>query len=119
MPSPTEVEDSLVQFVPEHIECWCVGKGAEGAQPLPRDVLVAVGRERIYVFEGPIPNAEPLVTIDRNKVSVAHTGKRYRRNRFVLIERGGERRRSYAMTVSGWNGGKLRRLEHTVALLRA
>ena len=47
---------------------------------------------------------------------MAHSGKRYRRNRFVLIERGGERRRSYTMTVSGWNGGKVRRLEHTVAV---
>ncbi len=118
MPSPTKVEDSLVQFVPEYIECWCVGKGAEGAQPLPRQVLVAVGRERIYIFEGPIATAEPLATLDRDKMSVAHSGKRRRRNRLVLIERGGERRRSYAMTVSGWNGGKLRRLEHTVAVLR-
>jgi hypothetical protein len=118
VPSPTKVEDSLVQFVREPIECWCAAKGAAGAQPLPRDVLVAVVRERIYVFAGPIATAEPLATLNRPKVSVAHSGKRYRRNRLVLIERGGERRRSYTMTVSGWNGGKLRRLEHTVAVLR-
>jgi hypothetical protein len=118
VPSPTTVEDSLVQFVPEHFECWCAAKGAGGVKPLPRQVLVAVGRERVYVFAGPLATTEPLATLHRPKVSVAHSGKRYRRNRFVLIERGGERRRSYAMTVSGWNGGKVRRLEHTVAVLR-
>ena len=85
---------------------------------MPAAALVAVGREQIYVFEGTIAKAEPLVTLDRHKVSVAHSGKLYRWNRFVLIERGGERRRSYTMTFSGWNGGRVRRLEHTVAVLR-
>jgi hypothetical protein len=116
VPSPSKVEDSLVSFVPEYLECWCVG---QGEAPLPRQVLVAVGRERIYFFQGPIAQTDPLVTLDRGNVLVAHSGSRYGRNRLVFIERGAERRRSYTVSVWGLNGGRLRRVEHTVALLRA
>lgn len=119
MPSPSEVEDSLVRFVPEYLECWCVGKGEAGAGQLPRQVLVAIGRERVYFFEGPIAQADPLITLDRSNVLVAHSGSRYGRNRLVFIERGAERRRSYTVSVWGLNGGRLRRVEHTVDLLRA
>ena len=117
MPSPSKVEDSLVQFVPEYLECWCVGKAEPGAH-LPRQVLVAVGRERVHFFQGPIAQAEPVITLDRRNVLVAHSGSRYGRNRLVFIERGAERRRSYTVSVWGLKGGDLRRMEHTVALLR-
>jgi hypothetical protein len=119
VPSPSKVEDSLVRFVPEPIECWCAGKGTASAVTLPRRVLVAIGRERVYVFGGPLAEAEAVATLDRGNVSVAHSGKRYRRHRLVLIERGTGRRRSYTLTVSGFDGGGLRRLEHAVALLRS
>ena len=118
MPSPSKVEDSLVTFVPEHLECWCVGKAEAGAH-LPRQVLVAIGRERVYFFEGPLAQAEPVITLERSNVLVAHNGSRYGRNRIVFIERGAQRHRSYTVSVWGLNGGQLRRLEHTVALLRA
>ena len=116
MPSPSKVEDSLVRFVPEPLECWCVGKAEAGA--LPRQVLVAVGGERVYFFQGRMAQADPVITLDRRNVLVAHSGSRYGRNRLVFIERGAERRRSYTVSVWGLKGGDLRRLEHTVALLR-
>ncbi len=119
MPSPSKVEDSAVRFLPEPIECWCAGKGTASAQALPRRVLVAIGRERVYLFEGPLAEAESVATLDRRTVSVAYSEKRYGRHRLVLIGRGARTRRSYTLTVPGLNGGRLRRLEHTVAVLRS
>ena len=95
-----------------------VRREGRGGGTLPRQVLVAIGGERVYFFEGPLAQAEPVITLERSNVLVAHNGSRYGRNRLVFIERGAQRHRSYTVSVWGLNGGELRRLEHTVALLR-
>jgi hypothetical protein len=84
------------------------------AVPMPRFPVIALTADVIYVFDGPVPEEEPLAKLDRARVGVVYGGSRMWRRIDLIVH--DEPSRSYTMMVSGLAGSR-KRLARLVAEL--
>ena len=81
---------------------------------MPRFPVVAVTTDRIYLFDGPVPDEEAFACLERDHVGVLHGGSAmWQRIDLVVVD---EDPRSYTMMVNALFGGRKRFAQLVAAL---